>query len=41
MPELAKKVQEAIVTSVEATSGLKVAAVNVRVGGVTFDKPEE
>ena len=41
IPELAKKVQEAIVTSVEATSGLKVAAVNVRVGGVTFDKPEE
>ena len=29
IPELAKKVQEAIVTSVEATSGLKVAAVNV------------
>ena len=36
IPELAKKVQEAIVTSVEATSGLKVAAVNVRVGGVTL-----
>ena len=33
-------IPEAIVTSVEDTSGLKVAAVNVRVGGVTFEKPE-
>ena len=40
IPEVARKVQEAIVTSVEDTSGLKVAAVNVRVGGVTFEKPE-
>lgn len=36
-----KRFRKPIVTSVEATSGLKVAAVNVRVGGVTFDKPEE
>lgn len=41
IPEVAKQVQEAIITSVEATSGLKVAAVNVRVGGVTFDKAED
>lgn len=41
IPQVAKKVQEAVIASVEATSGLKVAAVNVRVGGVTFDKPEE
>jgi uncharacterized alkaline shock family protein YloU len=41
IPDVAKKVQEAIVASVEATSNLRVAAVNVRVGGVTFDKPEE
>lgn len=41
IPEVAKKVQEAIITNVEDTSGMKVAAVNVRVGGVTFDKPEE
>ena len=41
IPEVAKKVQESIMSSVEAVSGLKVAAVNVRVGGVTFDKPEE
>ncbi len=41
IPEVAKKVQEAVVSSVEATSGLKVAEVNVRVGGVTFPKAEE
>ena len=35
IPEIAKKVQEAIISSVEDTSGLKVAAVNVRVGGET------
>lgn len=41
IPEVAQKVQEAVMASVEATSSLHVAAVNVRVGGVTFDKPEE
>ena len=41
IPEVAKKVQEAIMSSVEAVSGLKVAAVNVRVGGVTFEKAAE
>ena len=41
IPEVAKKVQEAVVASVEATSGLKVSEVNVRVGGVTFAKAEE
>ena len=41
IPEVAQKVQEAIIASVEATSGLKVAEVNVRVGGVTFPKAEE
>ena len=41
IPEIAKKVQEAIISSVEDTSGLKVAAVNVRVGGVTFENPED
>ena len=39
--DVAKKVQESIITNVEATSGMQVAAVNVRVGGVLFDKPEE
>ena len=41
IPEVAKKVQEAIIANVEATSGMQVAAVNVRVGGVTFDKSED
>ena len=41
IPEVAKKVQEAVVASVEGTSGLKVSEVNVRVGGVTFAKAEE
>ena len=41
IPEVAQKVQEGIIASVEAMSGLKVAEVNVRVGGVTFPKAEE
>ena len=41
IPEVAKQVQDAVISSVEATSGLKVAAVNVRVGGVTFEKAED
>ena len=41
IPEVAKKVQEAVISNVEATSNLHVSAVNVRVGGVTFEKPEE
>lgn len=38
IPELAKKVQESVASSVEATSGLSVRAVNIRVGGITFEK---
>jgi len=38
VPDLAKKVQEAVISSLEATSGLTVRAVNIRVGGVTFEK---
>lgn len=38
VPELARKVQEAVISALEATSGLSVHAVNIRVGGVTFDK---
>ena len=41
IPEVARKVQEGIIANVEATRGLKVAEVNVRVGGVTFSKAEE
>lgn len=36
--EVAKKVQDAVVNAVEATSGLQVDCVNVHVGGVTFEK---
>ena len=38
VPELARKVQEAVASSVEDTSGISVTAVNIRVGGITFDK---
>ena len=41
IPEGARKLQEAIIANVEATSGMKVTAVNVRVGGVTFEQTEE
>ena len=41
IPEVARKVQEAIIANVEATSGMKVTAVNVRVVGVTFEQTEE
>ena len=41
IPEVARKVQEASIANVEATSGMKVTAVNVRVGGVTFEQTEE
>lgn len=36
--DVAKQVQEAVTNAVEATSGLSVGAVNVHVGGVTFEK---
>ena len=36
--DVAKQVQDAVVNAVEATSGLPVEAVNVHVGGVTFEK---
>lgn len=38
IPDVALAVQEAVAGSVEATSGLTVAAVNVNVGGVVFEK---
>lgn len=38
IPDIARAVQEAVSTSVEATSGLRVEAVNVNVGGVVFEK---
>ena len=38
IPDVARSVQEAVAGSIEATSGLAVAAVNVNVGGVVFEK---
>ena len=38
IPEVGRAVQEAVMSSIEATSGLTVEAVNVNVGGVIFDK---
>ena len=38
IPEVGRAVQEAVTSSIEATSGLTVEAVNVNVGGVIFDK---
>ncbi len=38
VPDLAHKVQEAVMASLEATSGLHVNAVNIRVAAVTFEK---
>lgn len=41
IPEVARKVQDTVIANIEATTGLRVAAVNVRVGGVTFVRDEE
>lgn len=38
IPDVARAVQEAVASSVEATSGMHVSAVNVNVGGVVFEK---
>ncbi len=39
--ETAKQVQENVKTSVGSMTGLKVTAVNVHVGGITFESPAE
>ena len=39
--EVAKKVQQAIRSSIEAMTGLKTSSINIYVGGVTFNEPEE
>lgn len=39
--EVARKVQEVVATAVESTTGLTVQAVNVHVGGVTFEKEQK
>ena len=38
IPDVGRAIQEAVASSIEATSGLTVAAVNVNVGGVVFEK---
>ena len=36
--EVARAAQDAVATNIESMSGLKVQAVNINVGGVTFEK---
>lgn len=38
IPDVGRAVQNAVISSIEATSGLTVEAVNINVGGVIFDK---
>lgn len=38
IPEVAKKVQDAVMTAVTNTSGMEVAQVNIQVAGVSFPK---
>lgn len=38
IPEVGRAVQEAVMSAVENTSGLKVESVNVHVAGVTFPR---
>lgn len=40
IPEVARKVQEAVISNIEAISNLQVSAVNVRVGSISFEKIE-
>ena len=36
--DVARAVQDAVSTNIESMSGLKVAAVNINVGGITFER---
>ncbi len=38
IPEVAKKVQEAVMTAVSSTSGMAVSQVNIQVAGISFRK---
>lgn len=38
IPTVAKSVQDNVISAVESMTGLKVSAVNVKVGGVAFEK---
>lgn len=39
--DVAKNVQEAVRSSIEAMTGLKASSINIYVGGVMFDETEE
>jgi len=41
IPTVAKAVQENVISSVESMTGIKVTAVNVKVGGVSFEKEKK
>lgn len=41
IPDVAKKVQEAVMTAVTNTSGMEVAQVNIQVAGVSFPKEQK
>jgi uncharacterized alkaline shock family protein YloU len=41
IPQVAQNVQEAVVNAVESMTELKVAQVNVRISGVTFESAKE
>ena len=42
IPDVARKVQEAVMTAVTNTSGMEVSQVNVQVAGISFQKkPKE
>ena len=36
IPDVAKKVQEAVMTAVSSTSGMEVSRVNIQVAGISF-----
>ena len=41
IPTVAKAVQENVISAVESMTGIKVSAVNVKVGGVAFEKEKK
>ena len=41
IPTVAKAVQENVISSVESMTGIKITAVNVKVGGVSFEKEKK
>lgn len=41
IPSVAKAVQDNVISAVESMTGIKVTAVNVKVGGVAFEKEKK